>query len=170
MSWRAEDSDGDRLDYALQYRREGEATWRTLRTDLSNEIFVWDTTTVADGRYVVRVQASDKSENIGDRALAGERESDPIEIDNTPPVIASEPASGGPPRVTVRVTDARSPIQRLEYSIGGGQWQTVYPADGLADSPTERFELTLPAGTDVRQVVLRATDRLQNVVSSPLGR
>jgi sugar lactone lactonase YvrE len=166
ISWRAEDSDGDRLDYSLLFRREGDATWRTLRADVSSEIFVWDTTTVGDGRYVVRVQASDKGENVGDRALIGERDSAPVEIDNTPPQIVNEPATGTPPRLVVRVTDARSPILKLEYAVDGGPWQTVYPADGLADSLSERFDITLPAGTDTSRVVLRATDRLQNVVSA----
>ena len=130
---------------------------------------MWDTTTVADGRYLVRVQASDKAENVGDRALTGERESDPVEIDNTPPAIATELPTGTPTRLIVRVTDTRSPIQKLEYSIAGGPWLLVYPADGLADSPNERYEITLAAGTDPRQVVLRATDLLQNVVSRPVG-
>jgi hypothetical protein len=170
LSWRAEDADGDRLDYTLTYRREGETTWRTLRTALSGEIYVWDTTTVSDGRYVVRVQASDKAENVGERALTGERESDPVEIDNTPPTIATELPAATPTRIVVRVADARSPIQKLEYSISGAAWLMVYPADGLADSPNERYEITLPGGADPTQVVLRATDILQNVVSVPVRR
>ena len=42
--------------------------------------------------------------------------------------------------------------------------------DGLADSPDERYEITLPADTDLTRVVLRATDLLQNVGSLTLGR
>src|SRR5262245_47323367 len=61
LVWKAEDADGDRLTYTLQFRREGEQQWRELRTGLTDPIFVWDTTTVADGRYIVRLIASDSA-------------------------------------------------------------------------------------------------------------
>jgi hypothetical protein len=163
LAWRAEDSDSDRLDFTLQYRREGETDWRALRSGLTDSIFVWDTTTVADGRYVIRVQASDKAANVGDRALVGERESDIVEVDNTPPTIEIT-LQGSPPRIAVLVTDSRSPIQKVEYSVSGGAWQLVYPTDGLADSPAERYEIPITGGAS-NQVVVRATDALQNVVA-----
>ena len=122
LQWRAEDADGDRLTYLLQYRREGETTWRELRAGLSDPIFVWDTTAVGDGRYVVRVVASDAVVNAADRALTGERDSEPIIVDNTPPVITTEIVrQGAAARLVVRVRDAQSPIQKLEYSLSAGR-------------------------------------------------
>ena len=167
--WKADDADGDRLTYSLQYRREGDATWRPLRSGLTDGIVVWDTSTVADGRYVVRISASDSPSNSTDRALEGEKESDPIDVDNTPPAITVEIARqpGGGARALVRVVDAQSPIQKLEYSLAGGPWQLVYPLDGLADSPEERYEIPLAAEADAARLMLRATDLLQNVTSSP---
>jgi hypothetical protein len=171
LAWKADDADGDRLTYALQYRSEGETTWHDLRTGLSDPLFVWDTTSVADGRYVIRVTASDNPSNPAERALVGDRDSDVVDVDNTPPQITSAVVRAGTSvRLNVRVQDAHSPIQRLEYSIGGGNWQVVYPADGLADSPDERYEIALPAGTDTSRVVLRATDQFQNVSSASGGR
>jgi outer membrane protein assembly factor BamB len=169
LVWRAEDADGDRLMYMLQYRREGEQAWHTLRGDLSDPIVVWDTSTVADGRYVLRVTASDSLSNAADRALSGDKESDPVTVDNTPPAVTVEivrPAGGGV-RAQVRVVDAQSPIQKLEYSLAGGTWQLVYPVDGLADAPEERYEIPLSAEGDVARLMLRATDLLQNVTSVP---
>lgn len=169
--WKGEDPDEDKLRYTVQYRREGETTWRDLRTDLLDTIFVWDTTTVADGRYIVRVVASDAPGNTSDRTLTADRESDPIEIDNTAPLVTTEVTrQGTTTRVTVRVRDAQSPVARLEYAVAGALWQTVHPADGLADSLDERFEFTLPAGTDPATVVVRAMDLLQNAASVVLGR
>jgi len=166
FAWKAEDEDGDRLVYTLQYRREGDQTWRDLKTGLSDSIYVWDTTTVADGRYVLRVIASDSPSNSADRALSGDRESDPIEVDNTPPTMSTDVRrQGGTTHLLVHVHDARSPIGKLEYSVGGGAWQLVYPIDGLADSPDEEYDLPLAADIDVTRVVLRATDALQNMVS-----
>jgi hypothetical protein len=171
IAWKAEDDDEDHLTYTLLFRREGESAWRELRPGLPESIFVWDTTTVADGRYVVRVRASDARSNPGDRGLTGDRDSDPIEVDNTPPSMTIVMSGQGPTsRLQVRVVDARSPVQALEYSIAGGGWVTVYPADGLADSPDERFELPLGAGVNAADIVIRASDALRNTVSQPAAR
>jgi hypothetical protein len=166
IQWKAEDSDGDHLSYALQYRREGEQTWHDLRRDLSDTIFVWDTTSMADGRYIVRVAASDAPSNAGDRVLIGDRISDPIEIDNTPPSITTEiTRTGSTAKLVVRVRDLQSPIQKVEYSVGGGGWQIIYPVDGLSDSPSETYEIPLATEADAPRMVIRATDVLQNVTS-----
>ena len=169
--WKAEDADGDRLAYSIQYRREGDTTWRDLRTNLTDAIFVWDTTTVADGRYVLRLIASDGPANAADRALSGDRESDPIDVDNTPPAITTEiTRQGNTSRLVVRVRDAHSPIQKVEYSVNGGPWQLVYPADGVADSPDERYELPLANDAEAARIMIRAIDLLQNVTSQAAGR
>ncbi len=57
--WRAEDENRDELTYEVQYRREGDTSWRSLKQGLLDSILVWDTTSVPNGRYVVRVVASD---------------------------------------------------------------------------------------------------------------
>ena len=169
--WKAEDADGDRLVYSIQYRREGETAWRDLRTGLTDPLFVWDTTSVADGRYLVRIRATDSPTNSAERVLTGERESDPFEIDNTPPQLTIESTrAGNGVRLTVRVRDTQSPVLKLEYAAAGGNWQVAYPVDGLTDSLDERYEITLPADTDLARVVFRATDLLQNVSSAGVGR
>jgi hypothetical protein len=168
IAWKAEDPDSDRLTYTLHYRREGDQGWQELRTDLLDQIFVWDTTSVSDGRYQVRVTASDAASNAADRALTGERPSELIVIDNTPPSIATDVTrTGSNARLLVTVQDALSPIQKLEYSIAGGPWQIVYPADGLADAPNERYEIALASDADATRIVVRATDLLQNVTTRP---
>jgi hypothetical protein len=168
IAWKADDDDDDHLTYALQYRREGESEWHDLKSGLTDSIFVWDTTTVADGRYVVRVRASDSPSNAAERALVGDRESDPIEVDNTPPAITSEvERQNGGMHLLVHVQDARSPIQKVEYSVNGGAWQLVYPVDGLADSPDERYDIPVANDAAAAQIIIRATDQLLNVVSQP---
>ena len=168
IAWKAEDPDSDRLTYTLHYRREGDQGWQELRADLLDQIFVWDTTSVSDGRYLVRVSASDAPSNAADRALTGDRPSELIVVDNTPPAITADVnRSGSTIRLLVTVQDALSPIQKLEYSIAGGQWQIAYPTDGLADSPNERYEIPLAGEADAARVVVRATDLLQNVTTRP---
>jgi hypothetical protein len=166
IAWKAEDPDTDRLQFTVHYRREGDAAWRILREHLTDPLFVWDTTSVPDGRYLTRVSATDALSNTPDRVLSGDRDSDPIDVDNTPPVIVITIAGT---RVTVRVTDGHSGVHRVDYSLGGQTWQTLRPMDGLADSRDEQFEITLPAATDASRLVVRAVDVLQNVTSAVAG-
>ena len=170
IGWKAEDADSDRLSYTLTYRREGETSWHDLKSGLTDSIFVWDTTTVADGRYIIKVLASDEPSNTPDRTLTGEHESDPIEVDNTPPVVSTEISRQGRLRLVVQVHDAHSPIQKVEYSLGGGAWRLIYPVDGLADSPDEQYEIALASEADAARVLIRATDTMQNVTSQGAGR
>ena len=169
--WKAEDADGDRLVYSVQYRREGETAWHDLKSGVTESLFVWDTTSVADGRYLIRIRATDSPTNSAERVLSGDRESDPFEIDNTPPqltIVSSR--QGNSTRLTVRARDTQSPILKLEYSTAGGNWQVAYPIDGLSDSPDERYEITLAGDVPLANVVLRVTDVLQNVASAIAGR
>lgn len=164
--WKADDGDGDRLSYSLMFRREGDNAWTDLRAGLNDPIFVWDTTSVADGRYIIKVVASDDPSNAGERALTSERETDPIDVDNTPPVITTEVTrQSGKAQLVVRVHDGHSAIQKVEYSRDGNRWQLIYPVDGLSDSPDERYEIPLQNEADAAKIMIRATDALQNVAS-----
>ena len=63
FSWKAEDDNDDKLQYDVLYRREGETGWKALKRALTDPLFVWDTTSVPDGTYVVRIVASDALSN-----------------------------------------------------------------------------------------------------------
>ena len=170
FQWRADDPNDDRMTYSVSYRREGESAWRVLRSGLGDPIFVWDTTSVPDGRYVVRVTASDIAVNSPGDALEGARESDGFDVDNTAPAIAlAAPSAQAPTVVRVTVRDTHSGVQRVEYAIGGEKWQVVYPADGLSDSREEVYEIKLPSAADRARLVIRATDVLQNVSTAVGG-
>jgi hypothetical protein len=166
--WRAEDENRDDLVYELQYRREGDTAWHSLKTGLTDSIFVWDTTSVPNGRYTVRVLASDTPSNSPATALTGDLESNAFDIDNTPPVITvtSVRKEGGRTILAFDVRDDNSAVQKVEYSLDGDHWQTVYPKDGIADSRFEQYELTVTDTQVGLGVVLRATDALNNVSSA----
>jgi hypothetical protein len=63
LAWKADDENDDELAYDVLYRREGETTWTALRRGLTDPILVWDTTTVSNGTYFVKVVASDSASN-----------------------------------------------------------------------------------------------------------
>lgn len=170
FQWKAEDADDDQLTFSVEIRREGAREWQVLRSGLTDPIYVWDTTSSPDGRYELRVVASDAASNTADRVLTGERLGELVQVDNTAPALTLTVARDtAGVRIGVRATDAWSPIQKVEYSINGGTWQVVYPVDGLSDSLDERYEVVAPAGTDPARVVIRAVDTHQNVATRSGG-
>ena len=168
IMWRAEDDNRDELAYDVLYRREGETSWKVLKRGMSEAILVWDTSSVPNGRYFVRVVATDTASNSPATALNGAMESTSFEIDNTPPAISVMSVRREGARVTIafEVRDANSAVQKADYSLDGDRWQTIYPKDGIADSRFEQFELALDGDAGARGVILRASDALNNVSST----
>ena len=158
----------DELVYDILYRQESETAWKPLRRGLRDPIFVWDTTSVPNGRYVVQILASDLPSNSPEAALTGSMESTAFEIDNTPPTIIFTAQRREASRTVIAfdVRDADSAVQKVEYSLDGDQWQTIYPKDGIADSRFEQFELVLEGNPAARGVIIRAIDSLNNVTSA----
>lgn len=166
--WKADDENDDRLQFDILYRREGESSWKMLKRALWDPIFVWDTTSVPDGTYLVKVSASDAPSNSPGTSLSGEMESVSFDIDNTPPTIEVQPPARTGARTSIRfaVQDDQAPVQRVEYSLDASRWQVVYPKDGIPDSRREEFEIMLPESEAGRSVLIRATDAMNNVATA----
>ena len=118
-------------------RRQRKSTWQLLKDDVKEKYWSWDSTAFPDGEYVLRVTASDSPSNPRDQALDASLVSDPFLIDNTPPQILNLAASASGNKVSVRWTahDARSNIDKAEYSVNGGDWLLLEPVNKLTDSP-----------------------------------
>jgi hypothetical protein len=166
--WQADDQNRDTLSFDVSYRQEGETAWKPLKRGLTDRILVWDTTSVPNGRYVVRIEASDAPSNSPSTALTGAAESTAFDVDNTPPSLAVGSVRREANRTVVafEIRDADSAVQKAEYSLDGDRWMTVYPVDGIADSRVERFELAIEGEIGARGVIIRATDALNNVTSA----
>lgn len=164
--WRAEDENDDRLQYDAFYRREGETGWKPLRRGLWDPIFVWDTTSVPDGTYLVKIAASDAPSNSPGTAQTGELESTSFDVDNTAPRIELQAAKPGAKIIRFAVHDQHSAVQRVEYSLDASRWRVVYPKDGIPDSRREEFEVPLQEGETGRSVIIRATDAMNNVATA----
>ena len=176
LQWRADDENGDELVYDVLFRREGDTVWKTLRRAVADNILVWDTSTVPNGTYFVKIVASDGSSNPAGTALTGELESSTFDIDNTPPVISitGVRVDRGRTIVTFDVQDDHSPIQRVEFSEDGQRWGGGFPADGIADSRQEHYQLAVEGALTERGLTLRAVDSMNNVetghVDAPAAR
>ncbi len=145
VQWKAGDPNGDRLGYRLEYRREGAGEWREAAKELTTTTYTWDTNALPDGRYRLRVVASDGPENAVNEALEGSAESSPFTIDNTPPEVTEVAAVPGRQGVEVRgrARDASSILTRLEIGVDGEEWQPLSPSGGLADDNELSFQTVL---------------------------
>jgi hypothetical protein len=139
-----------------------------LKRGLTEPLYVWDTTSVPNGTYVIKVLAFDGASNPPGTSLTGERESQSFDIDNAPPTITISKVrrEGGRTLVAFTVGDDHSPVERVEYSLDGDRWRPIHPKDGIADSVLEEFELALDGDTSGRAVVVRAEDAMENVTTT----
>ena len=144
FQWQAEDRNSDTLEYSIYYRALNEQTFRLLKDKLRDNFYTIDGATLADGRYIIKVVASDAPDNPPGQKLTGERLSEPVDIDNTPPVVKTV----GQPQITrdsvkvvISVDDATGKVKKADASIDGGAWVPVFPDDGIADSGHEVYTL-----------------------------
>lgn len=167
FQWQAEDRNSDTLEYSIYYRGLNEQTFRLLKDKLRDNFYTIDGATLADGRYLIKVVASDAPDNPLGQKLTGERISEPVDIDNTPPAIKimQQPqVAGESVRVVFVVDDATGKIRKADASVDGTAWLPVFPDDGIADSGHEVYALefgSLPPGEHT--ISLRAFDSSGNV-------
>jgi sugar lactone lactonase YvrE len=163
--WKATDENGDTLLFKLEIRGVNETAWKLLRDKIRERYYSWDSTAYPDGKYVVRVTASDAPSNPPDQALSAQRESDPFLIDNTPPEIRdlrAAPASAGKIEVSFRAKDALSTLGKAEYSINGGDWTVVEPTTRLTDSEEHEYRVTIDRPAGEVTVAVRVSDEHDN--------
>jgi sugar lactone lactonase YvrE len=174
LQWQASDRNGDSLDYSIYYRSADASSsdYYLLKSGLRESYFTIDANSLPDGRYVFKVVVSDAPSNPAGLALKGDAETEAINIDNTPPVVTADApkASGDRFEVVFHAVDATSIVRRGEYQVDGGQWQLVFPADGLADSRNEDFRVSVTFSDRRPHVIaFRALDSNQNVGSAQVA-
>jgi hypothetical protein len=170
VTWKSSDPNEDELRFDVHYRAEGETLWKVLRQGLTQPVIAWDTAAMPDGRYSLRIVASDAASNPSESARTGERTTQSFEVDNTPPRVAnltSQAIENGH-RVVFTAEDDISSIQSVEYAVNSGKWTIVFPTDGIADSKLESFDFTLPGYRDggIYTLVMKVTDVLGNTVTA----
>ena len=166
IAWEAEDANGDTMQYRLYFRTGIKAPWILLKEKLTDTHFDWDTRTVADGRYEVKVIASDATSNPPGQGKVGTRVSNPFVIDNTAPVLGDVKSSvkGSAVTIAAKAVDRTSIVSAIDYAVdSNSDWQMVLPSNKMFDSPEESVNFTvrgLSAGA--HQITLRATDAKGN--------
>ncbi|MDH4238892.1 MAG: PQQ-binding-like beta-propeller repeat protein, partial [Phycisphaerae bacterium] len=142
ISFKAEDDNGDKIIYKIDIRKIGRTNWIELKDELETDIFEWDGKTVEDGRYEVRVTASDERSNNSATKLTGSRISEQVIVDNTAPVIKKHSIDKDNKTITLKllVSDEFSAIGRLNYTVDSNEkWKGTMPDDMVYDTTDEDF-------------------------------
>jgi hypothetical protein len=156
LQWTSEDRNGDKLVFDVYYRAVGDTEFKMLREGISESFVALDGQSLADGQYVFRIVAKDNPSNPEMLALSGEKTSNPITIDNTAPVVSV--VSNTFAQVVFEAVDQASFVARAEYSLNATEWRPIYAQDGISDSRTERYTVTLPNEAGEYAVTLRVFD------------
>ena len=145
VTWQADDPDADKLVYSLYFRPEEAHDWQLIRSRMSENTLLLDPDVFADGHYLFRIVASDAPSNAPEYAQQTELVSAPVLIDNTAPVILTQAPqrAGATADIDLSARDEVSSLRRCEYSLDAGFWQPVEAADGITDTPQERFHIHL---------------------------
>jgi hypothetical protein len=162
IEWEASDPNNDTLIYTLEYQPAGSKQWLPLEKDLDTTNFEWQTRRVPDGRYTVRVTASDSPDNVADMARTASRHSDPILVDNTQPTLDGLKwrVEKGVLIITGTAKDNLSAMRSIHCAIDSTEeWKAALPDDLIFDSTGEAFTIKisgLSAGPHV--ITVRAVD------------
>lgn len=157
-AWQASDPNGDRLEYSLFIRQEGQDNWELLESRLEEPVFSWDTSAWPDGAYRLRVVATDAPDNSAPDMLQAEKISSVFTIDHQAPVLTVRRQTSS--LVEIEASDATSPIAAAFVSRNGFEFRPILPKDGILDSQRETFELTIETG---KGLFLRVEDSHGNV-------
>jgi outer membrane protein assembly factor BamB len=165
--WTADDANDDQLEFSIYFRAENETTWKLLKDKLDEKYYSWDTTTMPDGTYYLKIVASDAPSNPAGEGLTSERESERFVVSNTPPQISqltAEAAGAANVRVRFQASAPVSFIARAQYSLDAGDWALVFPTGGLSDSPREAYDFQVQkVSPGEHAVTVRVYDQFENV-------
>jgi len=128
--------------------------------------YTWASKGVADGRYDIKVVASDARANLPGQGKEASRLSDSVLVDNTPPVIGDikTDVAGGKATVKLRVVDRTGTVESVETSLDSvDHWQKQLPDDTIADSPEETYTVSTGELTKGQHALaVKATDERGN--------
>jgi hypothetical protein len=145
VTWKVDNPDGDELRYRVMFRREGFGRW--ISATRSEEVLTkaeldWDTSTLPEGKYRLRIDATDDISNPPESVTAHALESAPVLVDNTPPVFKTIGVQGK--RLRAEVVDGVGPIVRVELAFDGAvSWRPLGAADGILDTADESIDVDL---------------------------
>ncbi len=166
-SWDALDPNGDALTFDVLLKADDEKVWKLVEEGVSGRtLHTWDTQSMTDGVYRLKVTATDRKSNPKESAMEASAVSQPFTVDNTPPELSRvevEPTAGGM-TVSGIVEDSASRVMFVDVSVDYGPWTPAFAEDGMFDSKAESFRLVVEGLEEGEHAVsIRAADRPGNL-------
>lgn len=166
ISYKVKDDNGDKLIYKIDFRKVGRKSWIELEKELEASSFEWDGRTVEDGRYEVRITASDERSNTTTTKLTGSRITEPVVVDNTGPVINKYSIERGGNTVVLKlqISDQLSAIGKVDYTLDSNtEWISAMPEDLVYDTTDEDFTIVIEQlGAGEHVIAVRISDDVGN--------
>jgi len=160
ITWQGRDPDKDTLAYGVAISSDLGKTWKQLKQDLRESKYEWDTADQEDGRYLLRVTASDSLSVPSDPRSA--EVSVAIWVDNTPPEIGLFRSSLSVDdercaKVTGWARDALSPIRSVECRVGDKNWKSL-PLGAIESSLSGEYVTDVSVATEALNAADYVTD------------
>ena len=159
LTWTATDPDSDVVRSVVELQKP-DGSFTALETKAGQTNLEWDSTTVPDGTYRVRLNTSDAARNPED-PLRDVALSLPFTVDNTKPTIQNARAEAGEGGWTLRATGSDA------SPLAGAEWRTVVAETTPASStPTASStkDAKAPAAT-IKPVATPTTPQWQAMAS-----
>lgn len=168
IKWDATDPNSDDLEYSLLVKKDGWPDWIRLGDrPITESKFEWDSTAVPAGTYRVKLTASDRPSNRPEDSLTRDRESEPFLVDHDAPIVTLSRRADG--SIVIGLKDDATRLTKAAYALDGGDWNPVFPDDGLFDASRETITLRpadMKPGTHL--LMVRATDAAGNLGTADL--
>ena len=171
ITWKAVDPDRDGIEYSLYFRRLPGSNWNVLVDEFYGAEYRWNTESVPDGKYELKLVADDIPSNPENRARREHKISEQFIVDNSRPAVIASAEADGADAVIISgmATDPTSIIAALEYSYDDLDWRMLIPKDNIFDSDTEPFRFRLDElEKGDHSVIVRARDFTGNIASISL--
>ena len=167
LKWQGRDPDTDKLAYDIEVSPDLGESWKDVTKNVRETKYDWDTSKQEDGRYLLRITASDRLSAPDEPETVDA--SEVIWVDNTPPslLLFRSSLSVDDERraaVTGMATDELSPLRSVEYRVGDGEWESV-PLSAV-ESPLTSIEIrTDPLEGGEHMLEVRAFDAAGNLAT-----
>lgn len=174
IKWTASDPDKDTLITEIYDSADSGKTWILLATVDKDSTYNWNTSSVKDGSYLIKVAVSDKRSNPED-PQSTEKISNPVVVCNQVPkiylAVKNNPEISADKRICLRETAVSSliPIVGVEWQADSSGWNAAKAESGMFDSPREVFTLTtnsLSSGN--HEVQIRVLDAAGNTATETI--
>lgn len=166
ITWEASDENEDILAFSIYLKKEGEDSWRLMQEKMSDKVFSFDTRNFPDGTYWLKVEATDLPSNPPGTEKKAEKLSPALVIDNSLPIVKNFLVTRGGDSLEVSFVaeDSYSYIEEVKFLVRPGDWQVVFPVDGLCDSRSEnfKFKVKVTPGSD-NLLLVRVKDSFGNI-------